>query len=188
MEHLIEVRDLRSKQRFCIDDAFIDAGYSRLCGVYASAVYMSLCRHANTKQKSWPSIELIAEELAIGEKTVRRALKKLKAHRLIGVSRVRSEKHRWLRNTYTLFDKRSWVKNPPVQETAGNVKQEAETPPVTETGGSTGLPSPALPVREAKNDRSEGPPKDSHGKDSHRRRVEALRKLRDELISKKVIA
>ena len=77
-----EVRDMRHKEKFQIDDIYLN-GYAKKCGIYATGVYISLCRHSDAKlQECWPSIRKIAEELNISEKQVGRALKILEENKL----------------------------------------------------------------------------------------------------------
>ena len=77
-----EVRDMRHKEKFQIDDIYLN-GYAKKCGIYATGVYVSLCRHADTDQKCFPSLKKIAEELNISEKQVGRAIKILEENRII---------------------------------------------------------------------------------------------------------
>ncbi len=111
MEKQIEIRDARKRQMFRIDDLYIDQ-YARFCGVNATAVYSSLCRHVNGRQESFPSIERIMEQHGFGShNTVRKAIKALETH---GVITVRRERHpktkRQMVNVYTLMDSSSWKK------------------------------------------------------------------------------
>ena len=49
----------------------------------AVAVYFYLEDRANAKGECWPSIKRMAEELKLSESTIRRAMKDLKAERLL---------------------------------------------------------------------------------------------------------
>lgn len=98
-----EVRDLREKDRFIVDDKFLN-GYARFLGIYAVGVYNSLCRHANREQKCWPSINRMAKELAIGRNKVIDSLKYLEFWQII--KKVRPAKK--LTNRYILLSKRYW--------------------------------------------------------------------------------
>lgn len=91
-----------------IDDAYLN-GYAKLFPVSVSVVYVSLCRHADKEQVSFPSQILIAEEHNIDERTVRRAINTLIKAGLISLNRVRNNKGMWLNNTYTLLDKSVWL-------------------------------------------------------------------------------
>ena len=64
-----EVRDLRAKERFVLDNEFFN-GFVKILGTNALGVYCSLARHADKYQKSFPSQKKIAEELNLSEPTV----------------------------------------------------------------------------------------------------------------------
>ncbi len=102
-EEKIIIRDLRRKEKFIIDDEYLNS-YARICGIFATGVYVSLCRHADKEQKAFPSIKRMAAELAISESSVKRGLKKLDEHRII----VRERKGKMLTNRYYLLDKSEW--------------------------------------------------------------------------------
>jgi len=99
----IEVRDLRRKDNFRIDDQFLN-GYAKFLGVYAVGVYVSLCRHADKKQKCFPSIKRIAEELDIGRNSVIESLKRLDFWNIVRKEREGKQ----LTNRYYLIDKNQW--------------------------------------------------------------------------------
>lgn len=103
----IEVRDLRRREFFMTDDEYLN-GYARHCGIYATGVYMSLCRHSNKAQQSFPSISLIAYELDISRDSVIRALKKLVEYNIITIEKVLTEKGEYRNNIYTLIEKTNW--------------------------------------------------------------------------------
>lgn len=98
-----EVRDLRRKEKFFVDDLYLN-GYAKKCGIYATGVYLSLCRHANREQQCYPSIGKIAEELDISRSQVIRVIKVLKKHNIIKVIRIGKK----LNNRYLLLDKSEW--------------------------------------------------------------------------------
>jgi hypothetical protein len=125
----IEIRDTRRKQMFQVDDEYLN-GYARLCGISATGVYVSLCRHVNKSQKCWPSVELIGKELSINERTVRRAIKSLEEWNIIKADRQKDEKtKRWKVTIYTLTDKSAWKPKPPDTVTAGATGQLRHDPP-----------------------------------------------------------
>lgn len=99
----IEIRDLRQKEQFILDDAFLN-GYAKHVGIYAVGVYCSLCRHANKEQTSWPSIETIGEELAIGRDSVLKAIKALEEWGIVVKVRV----GKMANNRYILTNKKTW--------------------------------------------------------------------------------
>ncbi|MBI3599744.1 MAG: helix-turn-helix domain-containing protein [Nitrospinae bacterium] len=104
-EKLFKVRDLRKKEQFIIDDVYLN-GWAKRCGIYATGVYMSLCRHADKCQGCYPSQNKIAEELNISVSQVKRAIKILERHKII--KRVRVGKR--LCNVYFLLNRSEWLK------------------------------------------------------------------------------
>jgi hypothetical protein len=100
----MEVRDFREHGYFIIDDLFIDE-YARLAGVYTSAVYFSLCRHANKDRMCWPSINRVAQQWKITARKVIQSLDWLDEHRIIKIHREAGKS-----NIYELLDKKKWVK------------------------------------------------------------------------------
>lgn len=105
-----------------MDDEYLN-GYARLCGIYATGVYCSLCRHANKNQTCFPSKELISEELAISERAVYTAIKKLQEWNLIKIDdKVRKPDGTFASLVYTLIDKKHW-KNKPTAYPADGMKQ-----------------------------------------------------------------
>lgn len=87
-------------------------GWAKIFGPTGTAIYVSLCRHAdNYSQKCFPSQELIARELGIHKRTVRRHLSLFEKCRLISIERsrdIRTKKR--LNNVYTLLHKKHWRK------------------------------------------------------------------------------
>ena len=76
MKHIV-IRDLRQKEKFIVDDYYLN-GYAKYMGLAATAVYLSLCRHADKEQKSFPSIKLLATEHNISTKQFSELLRNLK--------------------------------------------------------------------------------------------------------------
>ena len=130
---LFKVRDLREKTQYKIDDIYLDK-YARVCGMMATVVYNSLCRHAEFhSQIAFPSQELIAYQHGISVSSVKRAIRKLVSYRIIAVGQERS-KGKFNRNVYTLLDKDSWKPPKPVPKfTMGHPRSTVE-PGVTEPG------------------------------------------------------
>lgn len=123
-----KVRDLRKKDQFKIDDAYLN-GWARYCGIVATAVYTSLCRHAEfNSQKAFPSQEKIAWEHGISVRTVRRGLKKLIGFNIILAERERT-RGKFSNYIYTLLDKSEW-KQPTSGQKRPMVHQRSKT-----TGG-----------------------------------------------------
>jgi len=105
-----KVRDLRKKTQYKIDDVYLNI-YARVLGVYATAVYNSLSRHAEFySQKAFPSERLIAEEHNITERTVRNAIRLLRMADIIDVGKERGRQGKWANNVYFLKDKSEWKK------------------------------------------------------------------------------
>lgn len=98
-----EVRDLREKDRFIVDDRFLN-GYARFLGIYAVGVYNSLCRHADREQRCWPSINRMARELSICRNKVIDSIKYLEFWEIIKKERLGKK----LTNRYLLLSKRYW--------------------------------------------------------------------------------
>ena len=103
-EKTFEVRDLRHKEKFMVDDYYLN-GYAKKVGVYATAVYLSLCRHADKKQKSFPSLNRIAEQHGISVRQVSRALNILEKQNIICRERIGKK----ATNRYYLKDKSEWT-------------------------------------------------------------------------------
>ena len=99
-----EVRDLRKKGWFRIDNAFID-DYAEYIKIYGIGVYSVLCRHANANQKTWPSVSTISEKLGISVPMVYRSIKLLELFNIIKKRRL----GKTLCNRYWLIDKNQWV-------------------------------------------------------------------------------
>ena len=105
-EKSFKIRDLRKKEQFIVDDAYIN-GYAIQAGIYGTGVYLELCRHAGRDQTAFPSIEHMAEKLGIGRDSVIEGIKKLQEFNIIQVKRLGKR----LCNQYTLLDKSEWVKS-----------------------------------------------------------------------------
>jgi len=104
---LFKVRDLREKTQFKIDDAYIN-GYARVCKPVATAIYSSLCRHAEfNSQKAFPSQSLMAYQHDISVSSAKRAIKKLIEYNIILITKERV-KGKFAHNVYTLLDKSEW--------------------------------------------------------------------------------
>ena len=135
----MKIRDLRKKEKYSLDDAYLN-GYARLCGIFSTGVYNSLCRHANYEtQECWPEIEKIAEELSISKNSVIRGIKALEFWGIVKVSREKNPlTKRQKNNIYTLTDKSEWKPKP-----------ESRVPVVNSEPGACGEKS-RVPVKECK--------------------------------------
>ena len=69
-----EVRDLRIKEKFFMDDDYLN-GFAKICGWKATVVYLSLCRHVDKNQECFRSEELISKEHGISRDSVIRGIK-----------------------------------------------------------------------------------------------------------------
>lgn len=141
-EKRIEVRDARNRHMYRVDDEYLN-GYARLCGVYATVVYNSLCRHVDTNQECFPSIEKIAEQHAINRKTVLSAIKALEEWGIVVVKKRKDEKtKRQLVNVYQLTDKSSWKPKPSPSQGLGaeSVSRPDPSPSDGQKPGPSGGP------------------------------------------------
>ena len=98
-----EVRDLRVKTRFAIDNVFYDE-FTPLFGATLSMVYIALVRHANKEQKTWPSQARIARQLGLSRKWVGYQLQILEMFNLVRKIRV----GKMCTNRYYLIDEKHW--------------------------------------------------------------------------------
>jgi len=121
-EEKFKVRDFRNKGFFTLDDEYLN-GYAKYLGVNATAVYISLCRHADKEQTCFPSQKKIAEEHGVTDRTVRTKIKDLVDWNIIRVESVRSKGGIFMSSIYFLLDKSQW-KRPEEMVSAGNSPKE----------------------------------------------------------------
>lgn len=137
-ERLFKVRDRRNKGWFYLDNEYLN-GYAKIFGAIGTAIYVSLCRHAdNETQVCFPSVQLIGEELGIDRKTVSKYLALFEQHRLISREKTRqTTTQKFQNNTYWLLDKSEWLPHGNVVPTAshGEMKPEPREP-ITQTHGN----------------------------------------------------
>lgn len=114
MTDSFEVRDHRNKAMFRVDDEYLN-GYSKLCGVNSTMVYLCLCRHADRHQESFPSVRLMAEKTGVSERSVIRGIQTLIEWNIISKERERKPDAKWLNNRYVLLDKSVWKPKPKSQ-------------------------------------------------------------------------
>ena len=117
MQNLMELMDTHSdsshirrrdkKQRFYIDNEFVDQGYLSFSR-RAASVYFALARHANAEnQDCFPSYELLMKETGIKNRSsIARAIDALENANTISVKRSRNRKG----NHYYLLDTSQWRK------------------------------------------------------------------------------
>jgi len=135
-KQLFKVRDLRQKTQFKIDDLYLN-GYARICGINATLVYMSLCRHAEFEsQKAFPSQNKIAWEHGVSTRTIKRGLKELIKYNIIMVKQEKIN-GKFNNNIYYLLDKSEWKKSTEGQdshtehrgtETVGQTPRDYKSP------------------------------------------------------------
>lgn len=106
---LFKVRDRRQKGWFYLDNEYLN-GYAKIFGAIGTAIYVSLCRHAdNETQECFPSMELIGSELSISRNTITKYIRLFEQYRLITVEREKDNTGKWKNNTYFLLDKSEWT-------------------------------------------------------------------------------
>ena len=98
-----QVRDLRVKTRFAIDNRFQD-DYAGILGPDCSMVYYALVRHANKEQKTWPSQQRIAEQIDKSRQWVGIYLHVLQFFKIIRTVRLGKS----CTNRYYLIDESQW--------------------------------------------------------------------------------
>ncbi len=145
----IKIRDKRNKGWFYLDNEYLN-GYAKIFGGIGTAIYVSLCRHADAEQKCFPSQELIGEELNIAPRTVRKYIKMFEDWNLLHVDRKKTSDGRWLNNIYYLLDKSEW-KKPEAPVAHGHQRQMTTKPE----------------ENNSKNQRHQLPNKDTHTKNTH---------------------
>lgn len=125
---VFEVRDFRDKNFFITDDAFLN-GWAKFLARAVILVYLALCRHSNSNQKSFPSISFLAKKLGLTVLSVKRGIKTLETLGMIAVVRDKGR-----HNIYYLLDKKAWIK-------PGTNEEKSQTGIVSDTGimGDTGI-------------------------------------------------
>ncbi|HET6516382.1 MAG TPA: helix-turn-helix domain-containing protein [Thermodesulfovibrionales bacterium] len=102
-EMQFEKRNIYTNDHFVMDDVYMDH-YAKVCGVYATCVYMGLCRYADRiTQSCSPRISLLADKLNISTRQVIRVLKILEYYKIIRIERTPGEV-----NKYLLIDSKYW--------------------------------------------------------------------------------
>lgn len=151
---------------FRVDDEYLN-GYSKLCGVNATLVYLCLCRHADRNQESFPSITSMAEKIGISPRSVITGIKMLIDWNIISKQRERKKDAKWLNNRYVLLDKSIWKPKPSSCER--HVSND-EQPSATGAHGSNDSQVQMTTEPSANDDKSQVQlvhTKDTHIKDTH---------------------
>lgn len=107
-ERQFKVRSKRQQGWWWVDDDYVN-GYAKHLDPYATAIYMSLCRHADKDGMCFPSTKKLAEQHSISRTTVDAKIKLLLEHHIIEKeSGGRKKDGTFKRNTYWLTDKTEW--------------------------------------------------------------------------------
>ena len=162
-----EVRDRREKGWFYIDNEYLN-GFAKHFGAIGTAIYVSLCRHADGEQKCYPSQKLIAEELNIGERTVRNYLNLLVKYNIIEVERKKTKEGKWLNNVYYLVKKSHWTK----PQASGAYGQKGKT---------KGISVHSPEASDDSNQRHVVPTKKTNGKNTNIRRERRIKNNNEEV-------
>lgn len=157
-EKKFKIRDVRRRGRYSIDNEYLDRGFAARCGIYATAVYSSLCRHADNGQECYPSIQLMMQQHGISKNSIIKGIKALKNHNIINVVKEYDEKtKRQKNNVYVLMDSSAW---------SSEISADPSSPHEPGAGFTTRT-APCSP--------HEPPPvhhkdyKDTHKKDTHKK-------------------
>jgi hypothetical protein len=146
-----QVRDMREIAWFQVERAFVSRKVAAVLGPFASMVFIGLCHHAGSDQRAWPSVTLLAAELGISDRQVKRSLQVLAARNMIRIMRDPG-KH----NCYDLVDIKYWATSDcesPVPVTGSYHTSDCESPvPVTgsppnENNNNTQERNPPTPHR-----------------------------------------
>ena len=151
MSETFEVRDMRHKEKFFVDDAYLN-GYAKHLGTTTSMVYFVLCRHADKNQECFPSYDTIAIKLGISDATVKRSIKTLKEWNIICIAKRKRKGGKFLHNSYTLLDKSVWQNKPQVTDDLWSPEFTDDTHQGSPVHKTMGHPRPI---------------KDTHIKDTH---------------------
>ena len=141
---LFKVRDRRNKGWFFVDNEYLN-GYGKIFGSVGVAIYINLCRHVDSEQKCFPSQKTIGEELNLTDRTIRKYIKLFEKYHLVEITKEKSNRGKWLNNTYWLVDKSEWIKpeeTTSYRETKGNktqIQRKLTTQP-KETDNSLTIP------------------------------------------------
>ena len=164
---IFKLRDLREKF-FQVDDEYLN-GYAKLCGINATGIYMTLCRHASKDQSCFPSKKTIGEKLRISERSVYTAIKTLEKWNIIKVeSQGRKHDGSYKSLTYFLLDKTQW-KPKPTANIADGKKKHLST------------------ANNDNNRRQQMPNNKTQYNNTHIKKRKEVERLRKKLIDKKII-
>lgn len=108
---LFKGRDKRKRGWFWMDNDYLN-GYAKYFGAVGTAIYLSLCRHAdNETQKCFPAESLIADEIGTSERTIRKYIRLFEKYHILKIEQERDYYTKIFKsNVYTLLDKDGWIK------------------------------------------------------------------------------
>lgn len=107
MEVKKRIVDKRNKEKFFVDDLFLDK-FSKVLDPTCLLTYMWLCRYSNQDGMSFPGQETLAEKIGVSVRTVQRNIESLRDHKLIEIQRMGKTRT----NRYFLLDKAHWLDHP----------------------------------------------------------------------------
>lgn len=151
MSETFEVRDMRHKEKFFVDDEYLN-GYAKHLGTTTSMVYFVLCRHADKNQECFPSYEHIADKLGVSDATIKRSIRDLKDWNIIAIGKRKRTSGKFMHNSYILLDKSVWKNKPEVTSDPRSPEVMDDTNHRSPMHQTTGHPRPT---------------KDTHIKDTH---------------------
>lgn len=151
-----EVRDMRHKEKFFVDDSYLN-GYAKHLGTTNSMVYFVLCRHADKHQECFPSYEHMADKLGVSEATIKRGIRTLCEWNIIAIGKRKRAGGKFLHNSYTLLDKSVWQNKPEVTNDLRSPEVTGEPHQRSPMHSTTGHPRPDKDTHK----------KEAHIKDTH---------------------
>jgi len=138
-EQNIEVSDKRKHSFALVDDLYLDE-YAAVCGIYATGIYLALCRHANASNTCFPGKDYLAKKLGISVRSVYKATQALVDNGIISVDKTRRTRGgKFTSIVYSLVDKSEWKKleNKMTPATVGISCQRHQVPTKNNTNTNT---------------------------------------------------
>lgn len=138
-EQNIEVSDKRKHSFALVDDLYLDE-YAAVCGIYATGIYLALCRHANASNTCFPGKDYLAKKLGISVRSVYKATQALVDNGIISVDKTRRTRGgKFTSIVYSLVDKSEWKKleNKMTPATVGTQCQRHQVPTKNNTNTNT---------------------------------------------------
>ena len=138
-EQAIEILDQRKHSFALVDDLYLDE-YAAVCGIYATGIYLALCRHANAESSCFPGKDYMAKKLGISVRSVYTATKALVDNGIITVDKTRrSRGGKFASIVYKLADQSQWkpLKDKKTLATVGTTCQRHQMPNKNNTNTNT---------------------------------------------------